>query len=77
MDEEFDPVTRPEGYCCRGGIEPLDFLLSNDVPYAEGNVIKYVFRWRRKGGLQDLYKAREYLRRLIEGEEHGGRADEP
>jgi hypothetical protein len=35
----------------------------------EGNVIKYVSRWRDKGGLDDLRKAQHYLQKLIEVEE--------
>lgn len=30
-----------------------------------GNVIKYILRWHKKNGLEDLYKARWYLDRLI------------
>jgi hypothetical protein len=37
--------------------------------YFEGNITKYVFRWRCKGGVQDLRKARHYLDKLIEIEE--------
>jgi hypothetical protein len=33
--------------------------------FHEGNVLKYLARWRRKGGVEDLRKAHEYLRRLI------------
>jgi hypothetical protein len=43
--------------------------MANGIPYCEGNVIKYVTRWRRKGGLDDLRKARHYLDLLIEHEE--------
>ena len=43
----------------------LDFNLS----YFEANIMKYVVRWKRKNGLEDLYKAREYLNRLIMEEE--------
>jgi hypothetical protein len=32
----------------------------------EGNIIKYVSRWRDKGGVQDLRKAQHYLQKLIE-----------
>ena len=34
--------------------------------YLRGNVIKYVARWREKGGVQDLMKAQHYLEKLIE-----------
>jgi hypothetical protein len=50
-------------------IEPWDYIISNEIPYMEGNVIKYVSRWRDKGGLDDLRKAQHYLQKLIEVEE--------
>lgn len=34
--------------------------------YLEGNITKYITRWRKKNGLQDLEKARHYLTKLIE-----------
>ena len=40
-------------------IEPLDYIIANNIPFVEGNIIKYVTRWPLKGGLQDLYKARD------------------
>lgn len=48
----------------------MDLLIEKEVPFAEGNIIKYVFRWRGKGGMQDLYKARDYLNALITHEEY-------
>lgn len=47
-------------------IQPWDYIASNGLGYFEGNVVKYVSRWRDKGGLQDLEKARHYLDKLIE-----------
>jgi len=49
-------------------IQPWDYIVANDIPYLEGNVIKYVSRWRDKGGVNDLRKARHYLDKLIEVE---------
>jgi hypothetical protein len=42
--------------------------------YLQGNVIKYVVRYRDKGGVEDLKKAAHYLARLIEAEEDACRA---
>jgi hypothetical protein len=36
------------------------------IGFLEGNVIKYMARWRDKGGLQDLHKAAHYLDKLVE-----------
>lgn len=49
-------------------IQPVEFIHANGIGYFEGNVIKYVSRWRDKGGLEDLEKARHYLDLLIEFE---------
>ena len=51
-------------------IQPIEFILANDLGFCEGNVIKYVTRWKDKNGVEDLEKARHYLDFLIEaGEE--------
>lgn len=47
-------------------IQPVEFIHTNGIGYVEGCVIKYVTRWRSKGGLDDLLKARHYLDVLIE-----------
>ena len=47
-------------------IQPWDYIAANALGYFEGNVIKYVSRWRDKGGVEDLRKARHYLDKLIE-----------
>lgn len=47
-------------------IQPIEFIHANGIGFAEGNVIKYVARWRAKGGIEDLRKARHYLDLLID-----------
>ena len=49
-------------------VQPWDFIVSNGMGYLDGNVVKYVSRYRDKGGLQDLKKAMHYLEKLIEVE---------
>jgi hypothetical protein len=49
-------------------VQPWDYIVSNGLGYLEGNIVKYVSRWKDKGGLQDLEKARHYLDKLIEVE---------
>ena len=51
------------------GTQPIDFIRANDMDFLEGNVIKYVTRYKRKNGLEDLNKSRVYLNWLIEREE--------
>lgn len=63
-----DPVNHPEHYTS-GNIECLDAIKSalgeNYKYYVQGNVLKYVWRFNRKNGLEDLKKARFYLDDLI------------
>lgn len=47
-------------------IQPLEFIVKNGLDFVTGNVIKYVVRYKDKGGLEDLKKARHYLDILIE-----------
>ena len=49
-------------------IQPIEFILANELGFCEGNVIKYLCRYKRKNGLEDLKKARQYLDFLIEKE---------
>ena len=50
-------------------IQPVQYILANSLPFVEGCVVKYVSRWRAKGGVEDLRKARHFLDLLIEHEE--------
>ena len=52
-------------------IQPLDFIVKNNIPYCEGNVIKYVCRHRNKGGCKDIEKAMHYLE-VIMATTYGG-----
>ena len=47
-------------------IQPWTYIAANNLGYFEGNVVKYVSRWRDKGGVEDLRKAVHYLQKLIE-----------
>lgn len=48
------------------GIQPIVYIYANDLGFCEGNVVKYVTRWREKGGKADLEKAIHYLELLIQ-----------
>lgn len=50
-------------------IQPWDFIVANNIPFLEGNVIKYIVRHKGKNGIEDLKKAKHYLDKLIEVEE--------
>ena len=47
-------------------IQPIEYILANDIGFVEGAVIKYVSRWKSKNGVEDLKKARHLLDILIE-----------
>lgn len=47
-------------------IQPVEYIHANGIGFIEGSVIKYVSRWRDKGGVQDLKKARHFLDLLME-----------
>lgn len=49
-------------------IQPWDAIVAWGCGFLDGNIIKYVARYRAKGGVEDLKKARHYLDKLIEVE---------
>jgi len=62
-------------YYARYDIEPISFIMRNNIPYAEGNVIKYVLRHDMKGGKEDIDKAIRYLE-MIKEEKYSGKSQE-
>tara|TARA_R110000772_G_scaffold7665_2_gene25857 strand:+ start:9297 stop:9509 length:213 start_codon:yes stop_codon:yes gene_type:complete len=49
-------------------IQPIDFIIGNELGWCEGNAVKYITRHQDKGGRKDLEKAIHYLYLLIERE---------
>lgn len=47
-------------------IQPVEFIVKNNIGFCEGNIIKYVLRFKEKGGAQDLEKAKHYIELLID-----------
>jgi len=47
-------------------IQPIEFIHANNIPFIEGSVIKYISRWRNKGGVEDLKKVKHFVDLLIE-----------
>lgn len=66
-----DMVNHPSHYISETGIETIDVIeaftseLKGVEAFDTGNVLKYVCRWNRKNGLEDLEKAKWYLEHLI------------
>ena len=63
----MDNIKNPPLYA-NHKIEPIDYIIANGLTYCEGNVVKYISRWRRKGGMEDLKKAKQYIDFIIEKE---------
>ena len=66
-----DNVNHPEHYQTPNGLETIDVIeaFTSDLMGIEavctGNILKYMCRWKKKNGLEDLKKARWYLDKLI------------
>jgi len=67
--DQGEAVTRPAHY---GGeanpFEPIKIIEHYQLGFHEGNVLKYLLRWRSKDGIKDLQKALYYLQRFVERE---------
>jgi hypothetical protein len=50
-------------------IQPVEYINKNNLTYLQGNVIKYVTRYKDKNGVEDLQKAKHYIDLLIELED--------
>lgn len=66
----YDAVKHPSHYC-KNGLECIDVIKAEMTPeqykgYLYGNVLKYMWRWQDKNGLEDLKKAAHYLEWLQE-----------
>lgn len=55
-------------------IQPVEYIHANGLGFCEGNVVKYVTRWKEKNGVKDLEKARHYLDILIQLESRSEKA---
>ena len=72
MESKKDVVNHPKHYKSSTGLEVIDIIeaFTEDLKGVEAadtaNIIKYICRWNRKNGLEDLEKARWYLNHLIE-----------
>lgn len=71
MDIQDKMVTHPDHYQSETGMEVIDVIeaFTFDLKGIEatdtGNILKYMCRWKKKNGLQDLKKAQWYLNHLI------------
>lgn len=67
-----DNINHPEHYKTENGLETIDVIeaftegLQGGEATSTGNILKYMCRWKKKNGLEDLKKAQWYLNRLID-----------
>ena len=68
MENTKDPLKHHEGgnHYKNFVIQPIEYNYLNNIGFIEGNVIKYVSRWKNKNGIEDLKKAIHCLETLIE-----------
>lgn len=52
-------------------IQPATFIAANGLDFFEGNAIKYICRYKKKNGVEDLEKAKHYIDMLIQRETTG------
>lgn len=53
-------------------VQPVEYILANGLGFCEGNVVKYITRYSRKNGVEDLRKVIHYAQLLIASmEAHG------
>lgn len=71
--DEFEPYEEKAsntqiggGHYSKYAIQPTEFIHKNNIPFIEGNIIKYVVRHKDKNGIEDLKKAKHYIDLLIE-----------
>ena len=67
-DITYDSLNRQvDGDHYKGmNIQPAHFINENNLPYAEGNDIKYICRHKKKGKRKDIEKAIHYLEMILE-----------
>ena len=70
-EEQFDDIVNHPKHYTSGTIECIDYINACGFDYLEGNIVKYITRYKHKNGVVDLRKADFYLRMLIERELHG------
>lgn len=48
------------------GIQPVEYMVANDLGYCEGAIVKYITRYQDKGGIEDLEKIKHFVDLIIE-----------
>lgn len=70
INAKKEAVNGPAHYGGKGNVyEAINVIEAYNCGFLDGNVLKYVLRYKKKNGIEDLKKAQWYLNRLIENEE--------
>lgn len=64
--DSMEQVFKHPTHYNNGKIEVWDFIIDQDLNFLEGNIIKYICRYKLKGGIEDLLKAKQYMDKAIE-----------
>ena len=67
FDDKVDPSKIDPKHYYNHAIQPINFIIANKLNFCEGNVIKYICRYKHKNGIEDLKKAKQYIDFLIDG----------
>lgn len=64
--EQMDALTKQVGgeHYKQHAIQPIEYITANKLGFIEGNIVKYVTRWKDKGGIQDIDKIIHYAELL-------------
>lgn len=73
MSKQTDPLSIQIGgdHYLQREIQPIDYILANNLNFPEGCIVKYITRWRDKGGVSDLEKIKHYVDFLIKDYNRG------
>lgn len=63
--KEQSRIAQVGGDHYESAIQPFDYIRANDLGFFEGNIVKYITRYKKKNGLEDLLKAKHYMEELI------------
>jgi len=66
MKDPINPI-----YYTEMKIAPSEYIWKNNIPYLEGNVIKYISRHKNKNGAEDIKKAIKYCEMILDLEYEG------
>ena len=64
-DVAKEEIEKPKRYNKKGKLECWDVIIDQEMNFLEGNILKYLWRYKEKKGAEDLKKAKVYLEKLI------------